>query len=74
VAAIKAPCLKVIHVDSERVRGDDLAAEAELFKNKAIAILLDTKTATAKGGSGVVFDWNVVNTLDFPVSINNFYL
>jgi phosphoribosylanthranilate isomerase len=56
------------------VRGDDLAAEAELFKNKAIAILLDTKTATAKGGSGVVFDWNVVNTLDFPVSINNFYL
>lgn len=67
VSAINAPCLKVLHVDSDQVDKSSLAVEAEAFTHKAVAILLDTKTKASTGGTGISFDWNVVKSLEFPV-------
>jgi len=49
----------------DRNGDDSLKSQAKLYSNRAIALLLDSqRTGTKGGGTGKVFDWSVVDTLD----------
>jgi len=78
---ITVPCIKVIHIPStdnndnfndDKNKGNDydndvhsVKAQAQLFSNRAIAILLDSQSPGTKGGgTGKIFDWSIVHTLD----------
>ena len=67
---IHAPCIKVLHISStaeEVAKDEDLSSIASLYSSRAVALLLDTKTKGSSGGTGVTFDWNVVERIDMPV-------
>ena len=71
IDTIKAPCIKVLHIPSSGNSKDSDAAvlmEAHAFSHKAIALLLDTKiSGDSSGGTGVTFDWDIVDRIDLPV-------
>jgi phosphoribosylanthranilate isomerase len=56
VRQIRLPVLRAIHVEPA-MSGDDVLEAAE--PGTAVAILLDTASGGAKGGTGQAFDWQV---------------
>lgn len=56
VDSLPCPCIKVCHVNSDFHMG-------QMTEYSADAILLDSKSPDAFGGSGQVFDWSLVTTI-----------
>ena len=74
IERLNAPCIKVLHISATEEKGGSSSdeftlAEARSFASKAIALLLDTKVgaSTESGGTGVTFDWDLVERIDMPV-------
>lgn len=72
IDVINAPCIKVLHIVSEEdnsplARDESLSSLASSYGSRAIALLMDTKTAASSGGTGVAFDWSIIERIDFPV-------
>jgi phosphoribosylanthranilate isomerase len=60
VRAIERPVVKALHVHPD-TEADDLLEAAPL--HHAAAILLDTGSASARGGTGETFDWEVAGAV-----------
>ena len=65
---VAVPCLRVLHVPLTAKGGTtDLRAlieEAQSFRGKAVALVLDSRVpGTSGGGTGATFDWDVVKDL-----------
>ena len=77
IDAVIVPCIKVLHISAAEDRAgqnresvlSDLRVAAEGFSQKALALMLDTKSSSGSGGTGKVFDWSVAKDIDFPVLI-----
>jgi phosphoribosylanthranilate isomerase len=71
---IKRPVIKVLHI-TQSTTTDQVLAEIEngnrSLKNKGLAFLLDSKSDTQFGGTGIAFDWKVAKEVAafFPVII-----
>ena len=71
---INKPIIKVLHI-TKSTTTDQVLADIEngnrLIKNKELIFLLDSKSDTLFGGTGIVFDWKVAQETAayFPVII-----
>lgn len=78
VDKINAPCIKVLHLSPLTAKDDTidvisyLTKKATEFQGKAIALLVDSRLpGTAGGGTGLKFDWAIMNDLNFgPVLLS----
>lgn len=57
---VNRPVMKAVHVD-EATTADDIHEGIE--SGRAAVLMLDTKVGTARGGTGVAFDWSVAAEL-----------
>lgn len=62
IAALDLPAIQVIHM---RAEADDVALADRIHASPAELVLLDTPSA-AYGGTGRVFDWSRVPSIDRP--------
>lgn len=74
IRRINAPCIKVLHIAAVGGNGqsssdESILSEANEFVSRAVALLLDTKVgdSSTSGGTGVTFDWELVERIDIPV-------
>ncbi len=75
---INVPCIKVLHLPPVTLKDDPtniisyLTKQAKDFEGKAIALLIDSRIpGTAGGGTGLTFDWTIMNKLNFgPVILS----
>lgn len=58
--------IKVFSVD-EQTNSADLSRELQGYKNVCEYIMFDTKVGSQSGGTGVSFDWKIINELDIPL-------
>lgn len=62
------PVIKAIHVGAQDT-ADSVKEKIQKWVGKAVAILLDTHTPDARGGTGETFDWTVATELSKQLPI-----
>ena len=70
--AIEHPIIKVIHIAADK-KPDDILAEIEegyrLRSKKDLIFLLDSRTGSAYGGTGKVFNWQIARAVSVRVPV-----
>ncbi len=62
----KHSLIKVFSVD-EQTNSEDLSHALQSYKEVCDYIMFDTKVGSQSGGTGVSFDWRLINELDVPL-------